>query len=97
MDLIELSGECSIYEITRLHQQIHDNWQAKTDLNLDCSGVEEVDASFVQLLASCKKQADENTLSFSLINPSEVLLNKIKAMFLNDFFFTSEEIKTAGN
>lgn len=97
MDSIQLSGECSIYEITKLHQKIHNNWQAKTDLDLDVSEVTEVDPSFIQLLASCKKQADENNHLFELVSPSEPLLNKIKAMFMHDYFFSSETSDTTGN
>lgn len=97
MDLIQLSGNCSIYEITQLHQQIHDNWPTQTDLNLDVSNISQVDASFIQLLASCKKQANNNNHLFKLVNPSEQLLNKIKAMFLNDYFFNTESPETEGS
>ncbi|MCW8929874.1 MAG: STAS domain-containing protein [Gammaproteobacteria bacterium] len=94
MDAIQLDGECSIYEITQLHQKIHDNWQGKTALNLDVSGVTEVDASFVQLLASCRKEAQEKHQQFELINPSEPLLKRITAMFMDDFFFSEEASET---
>ncbi len=90
MDSIQLDGECSIYEITQLHQKIHDNWHAKTNLNLEVSGVTEVDSSFIQLLASCKKQAEENDLQFELVNPSEPLLKRINAMFMDHFFFSEK-------
>ncbi|MBT3724130.1 MAG: STAS domain-containing protein [Gammaproteobacteria bacterium] len=93
MSAIVLSGECTVYEIAQLHQQIHDNWTADTDLELDVSAVSVVDASFVQLLASCKKQAGKQALQFLLIKPTEALDEKIKAMFMNDFFSaeTSDE------
>ncbi len=86
MSKIILSGECTIYEIAELHQQIHDNWKAGSDLELDVSAVSVVDACFVQLLASCKKQAELNECKFLLTKPTEILNEKIKAMFITDFF-----------
>ncbi len=88
MSTIALSGDCTIYEIAQLHQQIHDNWKAGTDLELDVSAVTEVDASFVQLLASCKKRADIHEGQFQLSHPTEALNEKIKAMFMVDYFLT---------
>jgi anti-anti-sigma regulatory factor len=86
MDSIQLSGECNIYEIAQIHQKIHDNWQANTNLSLDVSAVTEVDASFIQLLASCKKMALDKNQSFELLNPSDAVSNKMTAMFMNDYF-----------
>ncbi|NOQ78820.1 MAG: STAS domain-containing protein [Gammaproteobacteria bacterium] len=86
MDSIQLSGECTIYEIAQIHQKIHDNWQANTNLSLDVSAVTEVDASFIQLLASCKKMALDKNQSFELLNPSDAVSNKMTAMFMNDYF-----------
>lgn len=86
MDSIQLSGECTIYEIAQIHQKIHDNWQANTNLSLDVSAVTEVDASFIQLLASCKKMALDKNQLFELLNPSDAVSNKMTAMFMNDYF-----------
>ncbi|MCU7939042.1 MAG: STAS domain-containing protein [gamma proteobacterium symbiont of Bathyaustriella thionipta] len=90
MDSIHLSDECTIYEITQIHQKIHDKWQTNTNLNIDVSAVTEVDASFMQLLASCKKMAMDNNQFFKLINPSEKVTNKMKAMFMSDYFNSQE-------
>lgn len=92
MNAIQLSGECTIYEIMQLHQQIHDNWPENTGLELDVSGVTEVDASFIQLLATCKNTARNKHLSFQLKTPSEPLNNKINAMFMQDFFFKDDDL-----
>lgn len=95
MALITLKGDCSIYEISYLHQQVREQYQKsmadKSDIKLDASEVTEVDASLVQLLASCKIQAEANEQSFALLNPSEVLLKKISALFMEDFFFHNEQ------
>jgi len=91
MQTIQLTGECTIYEIAQLHQQIHDKWKADSGLELNASEITDVDASFIQLLAACKNTAMINEQSFSLLNPSEVLNEKIDAMFMHDFFFAGEE------
>jgi len=90
MNSIQLDDECSIYEIAQIHQKIHDSWQAKTDLTLDVSAVSSVDASFIQLIASCKKMAMDKNLSFKLLNPSETVSNKIDAMFMNAYIDSDE-------
>ncbi len=86
MSKITLSSECTVYEIAEIHQQIHDNWKAGSDLELDVSAVSAVDASFVQLLVSCRKQAELNECKFKLTKPTEILNEKIKAMFITDYF-----------
>ena len=86
MSSIALSGECTIYEIAHIHQKVHDNWTGETDLDLDVSSVTDVDASFVQFLASCKKTADSKQHKFQLIKPTDALNEKIKTMFMADFF-----------
>lgn len=92
---IQLSGECTIYEIAQLHQKIHDNWKAGSGLELNAAEVSDVDASFIQLLAVCKNIAESNEQSFLLLNPSEVLNEKIDAMFMHDFFFAEDDKKGA--
>jgi len=91
----KLTGECSIYEITQIHQQLLSQMQAteatQADFMLDVSKVSDVDASFIQLLACCKHNADNNKQKFQLINPSESLSNRIKAMFMEDYFFSVSE------
>ena len=91
MSAIALSGECTIYEIAQLHQKIHDNWKAGTNLELDVSAVSEVDASFIQLLASCKKRAEAHEVNLLLNNPTDALNEKIKAMFMIDYFAADPE------
>ena len=91
MSAIELSGECTIYEIAQLHQQILEKWKENSELIVDTSAVTEVDASFIQLLASCKKSAAEKNGRFQLLNPSEEVNNKIQAMFMQNFFSEVEQ------
>ncbi len=92
MNPIQLSGEGTIYEIVSIHQQIHDNWSVDTDMILDVSAITEVDASFIQLLASCKKTAESNHQTFQIINQPETLNDKMAAMFMQDFF-TGESLQ----
>ncbi len=76
----------TIYEIVPIHQQIHDNWSVDSDMILDVSTITEVDASFLQFLASCKKTAESNYQTFQIINQPESLNEKMAAMFIRDFF-----------
>ena len=86
MNVISFQGDCTIYEIAQIQQQIDDNWKQGTDPELNVSAVLEVDVTFVQLLASCKKAAEENEQALKVTGPTKVLIDKIKAVFMQDYF-----------
>ncbi len=86
MTVISLQGDCTIYEIAQIQQQIDDNWKQGTNLDLNVSAVLEVDVTFVQLLASCKKSVEENEQALKVTGPTKVLIDKIKAVFMQDYF-----------
>ncbi len=92
MNRIVLSGECTIYEIAQRHQQIHDNWKADGNLELEVSAVTAIDASFVQVLASCKKQAEQHGFQILITDSTDLLEDTIKAMYMSDFFAVDEEL-----
>jgi ABC-type transporter Mla MlaB component len=86
MSSISLQGDCTIYEIAQIQQQIDDNWKEGTDIDLNVSAVLAVDVTFVQLLASCKETAKENEHAFKVTGPTKVLTEKIEAVFMQDYF-----------
>lgn len=91
MSPIKLNGDCSIYEISSIHQQVMKSWKGKSALTLDLSRVSEIDASFIQLLMSCKQTAEQEKQSFELLNASDKLTQTIDAMFSSVFFNPTSE------
>ena len=92
MSAIKLSGDCSIYEISSIHQQVMKHWKGHTALALDLSSVIDIDASFIQLLMSCKQTAEQNNQTFELLNVSDPLSKMIDGMFSSDFFTTPSNL-----
>ena len=86
MNPIKLSGDCSIYEISSTHQQVMKSWKGDSALALDLSNVRDIDASFIQLLMSCKQTAEQKAQSFELLNVPEKASQMIEAMCSADFF-----------
>jgi len=78
---IRFSGECTIYEVAESQNKIIQKWpdQSQT-INLNMSGVSDIDASFVQLLLSCKKTAHENNAQCHITNLPTVVEDKFQAM-----------------
>ncbi len=91
MSSITLKGECTIYEIGQIHQQIHDKWKQDSELSLNVSAVTDADASFIQLLASCRKTAEDKGQAFKLVKPTEALIQKIEAMFMSAAFSSEKK------
>jgi len=82
---ITLSGECTIYEVAEWQNKIIDKWSdLSQSLNLNMADVSDVDASFVQLLLSCKKTAHANDAQCHLINPPSTLQERLKNMHLEE-------------
>ena len=76
-----------------MHQQVMKSWKGKSALALDLSKVSDIDASFIQLLMSCKQAAQQKKQSFELLNASEELTQMMDAMFTTDFFSTDSGTK----
>jgi ABC-type transporter Mla MlaB component len=86
MKPIKLSGDCSIYEISSLHEKVMKAWKGESPLALDLAKVTEMDPSFIQLLISCKQTAENKEQSLELLNAPEELTHMIDAMFTSDIF-----------
>ena len=88
MKPITLSGDCSIYEISSVHQQVMERWKGKSPLALDLSKVNDIDASFIQLLMSCKQTAEHKKQSLEIVNAPDELAHMIDALFISDILST---------
>ena len=95
MNPIKISGDCSIYEISSTHQQVMKSWKGDSALALDLSNVRDIDASFIQLLMSCKQTAEQKEQPFELLNVPEKVTQMIEAMFSADFFTPSNQADIA--
>lgn len=67
---LSFDGVATVRTIDALHSRLLDMMQRHADIELDCSGVSEVDLSFIQLLLSARKSARKSGKSFSLAHPA---------------------------
>lgn len=86
MKPIMLSGDCSIYEISSLHEKVVKAWKGNSPLALDLAKVTDIDPSFIQLLISCRKTAENKKQSLELVNAPQELTHMIDAMFAWEIF-----------
>ena len=91
MNSLSLSGDCTIYEISEIHQQVLQAWKKKKGLTLDLSEVADIDASFMQLLLSCRQSAQQQQQLFELKNIPQQLSEKLESLYLSEWFSEPEE------
>lgn len=68
---VTVEGELTIYEAANYHEALKEGFQADKDLEIDLAGVEETDASGIQLLAVYGKKVIENDAKVRFLNFSD--------------------------
>jgi anti-anti-sigma regulatory factor len=92
MNSINLSGDCTIYEISEIHQKVLQAWKKNKGLMLDLSEVTDADTSLIQLLLSCKQSARQQQQAFELRNVPQELTGKLEALYLDEWVLGTEEM-----
>lgn len=54
---IKLDEDCTIYEVSDIHEKLTEAFRTSPDIKLDCSKVKNIDSSFIQLLLVAKIEA----------------------------------------
>ena len=75
-----LDGELSIYRASELKATFLAQLQDTTELNVDLSGVTEIDTAGVQLLMMLKKEAAQLGKTVSLSNHSAAVISVFEAI-----------------
>jgi len=89
---IDLPEECSIYEVAQWQQKIIEQWPNQLHpLIVNLEKVQEMDASFVQLLLSCNKTAHHHDGSCILINIPENVQERLKQMQVYELLVETEQ------
>ena len=92
---VELRGSMDIYAAAELHQQLLDLLSTRQRLELDLSGVDEIDTSGVQLLMSTKRAAAAQGRALILVAHSPGVLETLELCQLLGFF-GDPVVETAG-
>lgn len=82
----QIEGELTIYTATELKEQLLQEFGKCKQLQLDLSGVEEVDSAGMQILLLVRKQAIAEEKTLTLSKTSESLECYIDLFNLWDFF-----------
>lgn len=78
---VVFNGECTIYEVAEWQNKIIQKWSDHhLDIVLNMSEISDVDASFVQLLLSCKKTAHAHGSQCHITQIPSVLEERLKHM-----------------
>ncbi len=92
---VELVGSMDIYAAGELHQRLLELLRTRQRLELDLSGVDEIDTSGVQLLMSTKRAAAAQGRALSLVAHSPAVLETLELCQLLGFF-GDPVVETAG-
>jgi len=77
-----LEGDCTIYEIADLFGKIRELVKQEPVARLDLSGVEKVDAAFLQLLLAAHLEAKRNNTKLEINGTSDVVSDMAKHIYL---------------
>lgn len=71
---VKFTKDCTIYEISDMYKKISDAFKKAPKVKLDCSKIEIIDSSFIQLLIATELESKRNNIEleiygdFNLIN-----------------------------
>jgi anti-anti-sigma factor len=84
--VLRIEGEMTIYRAAELRQVLLDALAPPGDLNIDLSGVTEIDSAGVQLLVAAKKSAQANSTELHLTGHSAEVLEVLEIFNLGGYF-----------
>jgi len=82
---LTLTGDCSIYEASELCDAFKTALSNTSSLMLDMSGIERVDASFLQILLSLKLEAEKHNVSINFGVIPEMLSSLANGLNCHEF------------
>jgi len=71
--LLVIDGELTIYTVAEYRQLILDDFNAKNNLEVDLSSIEEIDTSGLQMLVSINKQLLANDSEMKIVLMSDIV------------------------
>jgi len=84
--ILSIQGEMTIYRAEELKQTLLDSLQQPGKLDIDLSGVSEIDTVGVQLLMLAKKAAQDRQSELCLIHHSPAVLDTFELLNLVGYF-----------
>lgn len=86
---LKISGEVKIYDVASFKDQIFENFDSYSALNLDLSATEDMDTSGLQLLMLVRKEAQTRNISFRVVASSDPADKLLKLFNLTEWFQAS--------
>lgn len=83
---LAIQGEMTIYTALEQKQTLTEHLKHSKDLQLDLSGVEEIDSAGLQLLLFFKREAAEHGKKFSLTQHSQAVIEVFELLDLSKHF-----------
>ncbi|HNU92299.1 MAG TPA: STAS domain-containing protein [Spirochaetota bacterium] len=83
---VSIQGEAGIYTVKRLHGELSKHLKAVQSMEIDLSGVSEMDTAGFQLLVALKREAAGNGKSLSLVGHSAAVLRVLDLYGAIGFF-----------
>ena len=80
---IEIDKSLSIFNAAMIHKNIIDAYSKFDRMEIDLKDVTDCDTAGIQLLISLQKTCDDAGKEFSLINPSEAVIDAMERMSMS--------------
>ncbi len=86
IQVFELKGECTIYEVADIHQKAINIIQQAGAIRIDMKEVTRIDSSVIQLLLSISKQQESDKLYFSIDSYSDCVKKLVDSVHCHELF-----------
>ena len=83
---LAVEDEMSIYTVREQKQQLFDFLKSAKELQIDLSGVAEIDCAGAQLLMFLKQEAVGGDIKFSLTQHSQAVVDALELLNLSKYF-----------
>lgn len=86
MTQLAIQGEMNIYTALEQKKALSEQLNGSKELQIDLSGVSEIDSAGLQLLMFMKREAAERQIKLSLIQHSQVVVEVLELLNLSKHF-----------
>lgn len=83
---LALEGELTIYNAADLKTAMLEHLKSATEMEIDLSEVSEVDTAALQVLACTKRDAENNSIPFSLVHHSKSVIEALDLYNMTSYF-----------
>lgn len=80
---LDIGNDCTIYQAADLHEKLTSLLNKESSINIDISSIQQIDASFLQLLVAAHKQAEQQDRQLTVSGESDTVNKWVNQLYCN--------------